>query len=351
MMLQKNRLNLVIDGQFGSTGKGLLCGYLALKQAEIEPIRFCITNASPNAGHTVDFNDGRGKLVCYHLPVSCLINKNALIYLCAGSIIDPDLLNKEIEYLGVDKNQIVIHPHAAVVLPEHKEQEQQPCSSATKIASTQKGVGTALANKIQRKGNVAINFKDTLLKEYRIQKLNVPYELQKFSYTLMEVPQGFGLSVNHGFYPYTTSRDITPMQALNDVGLSSDKLGSVHMSVRTLPIRVGNILDQNGEELGYSGPFYSDSKEKTWEELGLPEELTTVTKRVRRIATFSHDQYHHALEVINPTHVFLNFCNYLTPSELKKLCSKLPVKPSLYGFGPSCKEVHSFQGMKEILFN
>ena len=125
----------------------------------------------------------------------------------------------------------------------------------------------------------------------------------------MEVPQGFSLSVNHGFYPYTTSRNVTVAAALNDLGVHPSYLGSVHMSLRTYPIRVGNIV-VDGQEIGNSGPFYPDSVELQWEDLGQTPERTTVTQRIRRIATFSLIQYKAALRVNKPDFVFLNFANY-----------------------------------------
>ena len=77
------------------------------------------------------------------------------------------------------------------------------------------------------------------------------------------------------------------------------------MSVRTYPIRVGSI-----PHLGYSGDVYDDQEEITFEDLGVEEELTTVTKRVRRIFTWSYSQYCDAISENRPALTFLNFCNY-----------------------------------------
>lgn len=56
--LAKGRVNILLDGQFGSTGKGLFAEYIS-KHNRID---IAITNAGPNAGHTF----------CYRL-VQCYI--------------------------------------------------------------------------------------------------------------------------------------------------------------------------------------------------------------------------------------------------------------------------------------
>jgi len=45
--------------------------------------------------------------------------------------------------------------------------------------------------------------------------------------------------------------------------------------------------------------------------------LTTVTKKVRRIFTFSETQYQRMLRTFGPVEIFLNYVNYLDPSAHK----------------------------------
>ena len=118
------------------------------------------------------------------------------------------------------------------------------------------------------------------------------------------------LSLNSGFaYPYCTSREITVSSTLSDVQVHPSYLGKVCVSIRTFPIRVGNIID-NGSIVGYSGPFYPDSIELSWEDIGVEPELTTITKRERRVATFSYEQYNKMMRLYKPDYVLLNFANY-----------------------------------------
>ena len=104
--------------------------------------------------------------------------------------------------------------------------------------------------------------------------------------------------------------------------------------MRTYPIRVGNL------EHGYSGPFYEDSTETTWEELNLAPEYTTNTRRIRRVATFSKKQYRKMLALFKPDYVFLNFANYLNPDDLTNMLSTLP-EVTHVGYGPTMDDILS----------
>ncbi len=348
-MLKQSHLNITIDGQFGSTGKGLLNAWIA-KSAQSK-IDIALSNAAPNAGHTYIDDTGKAR-TAYHLPVSGILTPDARIYLCAGSIIDPDLLAREMAEFNIDPLRLTIHPRACILLPEHTAQEQQADSGATALASTRKGVGAALADKVARKNGTRTAeqyFANTALANC-IGVIDLDKELRQHGKTaLLEVPQGFSLSINHGLaYPFCTSRDITVSSALNDAGAHPALLGSVIVSLRSFPIRVGNIIDDQGQEIGNSGPFYPDSREIDWADLGVTPERTTVTKRIRRIATFSFIEYDLMLRQLRPDTVFLNFCNYLQSATdtadllagMARIEQAAGLAPAhLYGLGPACDDV------------
>jgi adenylosuccinate synthase len=312
MMLKEGKLNILIDGQFGSTGKGLVASYIGW----YNHVDLAITNASMNAGHTFYINDS--KYVTKHLPIIGILNKRSTIYLCAGAIINPEFLLKELETFDIDPNRICIHPRAAII--EQQDREHEAEGSVKKIASTQSGVGSALIRKIDRKAKLA---GDTPLIKHMVKELDVSWLLDQGVIAGMEVPQGFSLSINSGYsYPHCTSREITVSAAMSDAQLHPSYLGNVFVVIRTFPIRVGHIIE-DGVMVGDSGPFYPDSKEISWEKLGVEKEYTTNTKRVRRIATFSMIEYKKMLKMFHPDYVFLNFANYLSLKELQKLLKKL----------------------------
>lgn len=95
---------------------------------------------------------------------------------------------------------------------------------------------------------------------------------------------------------------------------------------------------KDGEEIGNSGPFYPDSVETTWDELLIGVERTTVTGRIRRVASFSMHQYRNMLKVLKPDYILLNFANYLSQEDLEFLVEQLPEVTHL-GFGPEIKDV------------
>ena len=126
------------------------------------------------------------------------------------------------------------------------------------------------------------------------------------------------------------------------------------MTMRTFPIRVGNITDEDGNVTGWSGPVYPDQKELSWEE-HFPEitpEKTTVTQRVRRIFTFSPTQYHESLLRLQPDYVHVGFCDYLQSAVdfvnfvdlLRKVEGVAGADPQrVYSFGPSTNDVLTYE--------
>lgn len=340
--IKQKKLNLIIDGQFGSTGKGLISAYVALNNH----IDVFISNLSPNAGHT--FNLGDGPKVVKQLPVGSVLrdNRRSLIYLTAGSIINPALLLKEIETFEVDPERLCIHPRAAIITNEDLQEERSSSSSVAKIASTQSGVGVALANKILRKAKLAKDIPE--LKEF-IREVDLMWYMDQGLSVLMETSQGFDLGLNSGLaYPYCTSRDVTTSSCLSDAQVHPSYLGNVLMTTRTFPIRVGNLV-VDGKTIGESGPFYQDSIETTWEDLKETPEFTTVTKRVRRVASFSLEQYKRSLHYIKPSHVFLNFVNYVKNEETVKLLKeafKLK-RPTHIGVGDKVMNIHEVHSLEE----
>jgi len=327
MKLQSKKLNILLGGQFGSEGKGLVGSYLGASNH----IDIAVTNAAPNAGHTI-YWQGR-KLITKHLPVAGVMQPRSTIYLCAGAIINPDILFEEMALCDVDPDRVCISPNAAVITPQDVADES--VGAAVKISSTQNGVGKALQRKINRSALLA---KDCAKLVPMVRDIGLPFLLAQGCTALMEVPQGLGLGINSGFYPHCTSRDISVSQALNDAGLHPKWLGKVIVCTRTYPIRVGNLQDSAGTDVGYSGPFYSDSVETSWEALGLEKEYTTRTNRVRRVAAFSMQQYKDMLQALCPDYLVLNFANYLSLSALKSLLLTLPEVTHL-GFGPSPEDV------------
>lgn len=316
---------VIVDGQFGSTGKGALAALMATIGPGL--ITHVTTNAGPNSGHSgfVPEELGGAKIVTRQLPVAAVVIKQAfgpsgirvpVAYLNGGAIIDPEVLTQEINDFKFSYRNLQIHPCAAVI--EDIDKQAETTAGTAKIASTGKGVGAAMARKLMREGNV-------------VGEMRAVRDLQMFAkigshdwdwnhdVVLVETAQGFSLGINSPeFYPHTTSRECTVQQALADARIPVRKLRKVAMSVRTYPIRVGNT------EFGNSGPCYPDQRETSWAELGVEPELTTVTHRVRRVFTWSRHQFMEAVKVNDPDLLFVTFIDYLPPER------RVPFLQALY---------------------
>lgn len=336
------QLHVVTDLQFGSTGKGLFCGYLA-KQVKADTL---ISAWGPNAGHTFVEADGT-KHVNIMVPSGIVAPSVRQVLIGPGSVIEPGRMLDEIMRYGIfnsDRVRLAIHEHAAVVHADHRKLE---AGYGFGIGSTMKGVGEAVIEKIRRVPGGKIVARDAL-KGTPLEGFVVGVDeyndcINESKVALLEGAQGFSLGINNGFYPYTTSRECATHQMLSDCaipracwqpGKSHDGTRLRHQTrvygvARTYPIRVANRYAScaecskwvvpgcskcqhtgRGEQIGWSGPGYVDQKELQWSDIGREPELTTVTKLPRRLFTFSRQQVQQAIRMNGVDFVFLNFCNY-----------------------------------------
>lgn len=341
-MSQTNKqIHVVQDLQFGSTGKGALVGYLALKLAPDT----AMTAWAANAGHTAIHN---GRKFVHTMLANSVISPNLKrILIGPGSVIDPDNLAKEYEECRdlLQMVKIAIHPHAAIISQRHRDEEAGPM---TKIGSTKKGCGAAAIQRIRRDPddmNVAKSCDHPFIMQHVVSAEKYQQLLDEAQVILVEGAQGYALSMYHGMYPFTTSRDVSTHQVLADCGIPHN-YGKVKVygCVRTYPIRVANRYDVDGKQVGYSGGCYPDQHEISWDDLGIRPELTTVTKLPRRIFTFSETQYKEAVRMMGVDHVFVNFLNYLPTQEdayafLKKLSLMSPAQVRFAGIGATTDDV------------
>jgi adenylosuccinate synthase len=308
---RKNKVDMIIDLQYGSTGKGLIAGYLAMKN-DYDTI---ITANMPNAGHT--FIDSRGNKMIHKVLGNGVVGMNVVRAMIGpGAVFSPVQLAKELndlEDFGYHRFFVCIHSNAVVLKDQHKFLENGMSES---IGSTQQGSMAAMISKLNRDPASIVTIGQHIANRDALKELEplkaymhrivilTPREwaetLLKADNILAEGAQGFSLGVNEQFYPYCTSRDCTPARFMADMSIPLPMLRKVIGTARTWPIRVA----------GNSGNCYPDQHETTWPELGLEEELTTVTKKVRRVFSFSKEQMFDAVSQCQPNEVFLNFCNY-----------------------------------------
>lgn len=331
------RVDVVVDLQFGSTGKGLLSAYLSTR----ERYTGAISVNMPNAGHTAYDFEGN-KFVHKVLPSGLFSPYLEFIGIGPGSVFSIDRLAKEwanVKDKIQGEFQLMIHEAAGVLTEGHAEIER---ASLGRIASTMQGSGAALCDKVMRNpGAIARDNEFAILAKVPDAKILTSQQWTSLIHhstgpILVEGSQGYSLGLSAGFYPHCTSRDCTPARVLADANVPLQMVRHVHGSCRVHPIRVGNVPE------GTSGGWYKDQQEICFGTLGVAPETTTVTGRVRRVATFSKIQIQEAILAAMPDHIFLNFFQYnkehsnaaLADIVSVYLANQLPLPRVYIGEGP-----------------
>lgn len=323
---------MVVDLQFGSTGKGQIAGTIGRKW---QPDTVVCANG-PNAGHTYRWcESGRhagdlerlNTIVHTVTPVTGVLPSVRNILLGPGAVIDMTRLSDEVsasmDYFN-GKN-LIIHPNASIVQQEHRDREK----NFVGIGSTMKGTAEAVIEKMRRLpgANIARHWASQLENMFPHIDLTVYVNEEAYNAALdsskkllVEGAQGAGLSMHSRFYPHCTSRDVSVNQIWADCRLPARTQsqrwaheGEVQIIgvARTYPIRVANRLNEQGDIIGYSGSCYPDQHEIPWTAIGREPELTTVTKLPRRLFSFSTQQIIESCRYNGPTSIALTFCDYL----------------------------------------
>lgn len=324
------KVTVVLDSQAGSCGKGKFIGYLSKK----DNIDVAINNFMSNAGHTY-VDEEYGKVMTQHLPTS-IVNPDTQLYIGPGAAITPSILFNEILHYAdiLNGRTVKVHPRAMVIKPEHAEREKELIRSG----STFKGCGVAQADKIMRVPGVQLfgdyfKYEDwaagtnlgrgdidficnTIEVEDGMECINNMIDCNMSA--MVEGSQGCDLDINYGLgYPHTTSRQCHAGQLVADCGISPRMVSDIIMIMRPYPIRISNTTNIG---LEISSGDYDGAKEITWdivkERCGAPAdvefgEMTTVTKRMRRVFEMNWDRLRYVSVLNRPTQIALNFAQYI----------------------------------------
>ena len=103
---------VVVGGFFGDEGKGKIISYLSKKDNPSIVVR---GGAGPNAGHTI--KDGDTTYKVRMLP-SGFLNKNARVMIGPGVVINPEVLDKEIQDFGAS-GRVFIDKHCGIIEESH----------------------------------------------------------------------------------------------------------------------------------------------------------------------------------------------------------------------------------------
>lgn len=327
--MKTGKFNCIVDSAHGSSAKGAA----STRLVDIYKVPNVSSCNYPNAGHTA--RQGDKVFISKSLPTPAFlhtINKGKpKLWIGPGSGFFFKQFEKELAETGYSVSDVNVHERAVIVSDRHVHMEAPGGLQSTEyISSTMSGSGAAFAEKAMRRPDVQLARE--YMETYRPMDFMkaVRLELTSGRTFMHEVSQGFALSVNHGtHYPTCTFRDCTSQQAWADFSITPDLVGDVYLNVRSFPIRVGNNY-RDGVQVGYSGDFVDDQVETTWEQIAKDAEMpaeeaaalaererTTVTKKIRRVATQSWKLLADSAQATGATKLILNFPQYIHWSAYK----------------------------------
>lgn len=301
----ERKVDVIVGGQYGSEGKGNICGYLAPEY------KVLVRVGGPNAGHKV-YKEPK-PYTFHQLPSGSLNSPNAKLIIGPGSVINPKIILQEIADLKISSDRLSIDPKSMII--EEKDLANEGVLIKA-IGSTGQGVGEASARKILGRSDPNVRLaKD--IEELKPFIADTGELLETFyregAPILVEGTQGTGLSIHHGFYPYVTSRDTTVAGCLSEAGISPSRVRKVIMVVRTYPIRVESPVEKT------SGPL---EKEINWSIVAeranidyaelIGKEITSTTGRKRRVGEFDWQLFRKSCSLNAPTDIALTFVDYIS---------------------------------------
>lgn len=301
----------LVGAQLGSEAKGLVVPHIA------DQFSVHIRTGGPNAGHTI-YHQGE-KFIGRSIPCGW-VNPDASLVIGPGAVIDTNVLAEEIamiEKAGYKvRHRLWIDKNAGIITDaQHHGEGGVEGYAHRAIGSTGEGVGLARIARISRQS--ILDPHNELFKFVRAEDstelLNIvsPFAvidtvtwvntlIDSGANVLLEGTQGSGLSLIHGPWPYCTSADTNAGQFAVDAGISPSLVTETILVARTFPIRVA----------GNSGPL---PNETTFAAIGQAEEVTTVTKKIRRIAEWDSAVVRKAVTLNRPAKIVITFMNYLYP--------------------------------------
>ena len=310
----RGKNTVLIGAQWGDEGKGKVIDVLTERADWV--VRY---QGGSNAGHTVEIGGVRYVL---HLVPSGIFRPACRCVIGNGVVLDPLELVKELEGVqaaGIPfEDRLFISDRAHLVMPWHRALDagrESRLAAGRKIGTTQRGIGPAYQEKMQRSGVRAhvlaspdfgdmlhLRFREAneVLKTQGLPELDaaglIPrlteaarvlgplvadtatmmYEAnEEGDAILFEGAQGTMLDIDFGSYPFVTSSSSTSGGAATGTGLPPARLDRVVGVLKAYTTRVGE------------GPFPTELTEETGERMrSVGREFGATTGRPRRCGWF-----------------------------------------------------------------
>jgi adenylosuccinate synthase len=376
---------IVNGGQWGDEGKGKIVGFLA-EHYDVG-IR---STAGDNAGHTVLHNGRTFKFRL--LPSTMALGKPSIV--ADDVLINPATLVGEIQELrqaGLPVDDMLrISRNAHIVLPYHAHLDECVERGEDSLGTTQKGVGPAIADKVNRIGIRMEDFivpdrfrrllkrnlrektrllgalfhesadglaklnADKILGEYaRFARLLSPLTtdtvglvhsfVRRGQNLLIEGAQGTMNDLTYGTYPFVTASRPIAAGVVAGTGLGPTAVDQVISVIKPYQTRVGKgpipaeILDGTAEDIRVAGNEYG-----------------TVTKRPRRIMWFDLVVAKYARDLNGTTHFALTKLDVLDSLSEIRVCTSYTRQglsqtgfPSQVDIGEVTEQYRVFPGWRE----
>jgi adenylosuccinate synthase len=298
-------VDVLIGGEYGSEGKGHVASYLSPEYG------YLVRVGGPNAGHKVF--EVPEAYTFHQLPSGTRCSEAKLI-LGPGAVLSVKQVMQEIADCEVGTNRLFIDPQALVIEDADVAAET---ALVAQIGSTGQGVGAATARKVLRtlaEPPVKLAAQTAEFAPFIRPTLDVLEDaFSRGERILLEGTQGTGLSLHHGIYPHVTSRETSGSGCLAEAGIAPTRVRRTIMVMRTYPIRVQNPAGSTSGRM---------ETELDWETIsqrsGVPieeltvTELTSTTKKKRRVAEFDWTLLRKAASLNGPTDIAITFADYIT---------------------------------------
>lgn len=304
--------DVIVDLQYGDTGKGKIANYAAASGEYSLLLRY---NGGGNAGHTFFIDDQ--KIVTHQVPLGVFYNIPSIIG--PGCVVDVPKLESELQsfielgFTDITK-YIMVDKRAHVVTMAHKAED----STDTVIGTTKQGIGPAYRDKYNRTGQTIEQLNPespffTVIDIYDWLHLSSDRHA-----VLCEGAQGFYLDTMWGKYPYVTSSHCTVATAIQN-GIPHNKVVNVFGVAKVYETYVGN----NKDFVPYD-QIAHDETFKLIQKFG--NEYGATTGRLRQVRFLDLDALIQAIHINGVTHLAFNKIDILDKISL------LPISHSPYSF-------------------
>lgn len=292
--------DVIVDCQFGDTGKGKVAHALAASGDYNMVLRY---NGGSNAGHTV-YHNGK-KIVTHQVPIGVLFGIPSVIGL--GCVVNVPALLREIQELNFSgiqtRDLIYVDKRAHIVTEEHLNED----GSDEKIGTTRQGIGPTYRDKY---GRVGKRMGDTdVFNEFGKEIAEGSVNIIDFYHDILqsdeqykilcEGAQGFHLDIDWGEYPYVTSSHCTVGSACLN-GIPPQKIRKVIGTIKAYETYVGNRTD------------YTDSENEVFKKIAeVGQEFGATTGRPRKVNWLSLSNVIQAANINGVTDLIINKADVL----------------------------------------